>query len=167
MTEEQVIIVDENDNEVGIVPRSEMQAKNLRARGSAVFVFNSKGEIFVHQRTFQKDFCPGYYDLRVGGVVTSGETYHSNALRELKEELGVSDVPLKELFLIKTNGPTIKVIHKVFKCIYDGHVKPQKSEIIHGKFVSQQELKVLMQKEKFIPEALTIFNKYLEEYHDN
>ena len=167
MTEEQVIIVDQNDNEVGIVPRSEMQAKKLRSRGSAVFVFNSKGEIFVHQRTFQKDFFPGYYDLRIGGVVAAGETYNSNALRELKEELGISNTPLNELFLLKTECSTIKVIHKVFKCIYDGPIKTQKNEIIHGKFIPLNELNFLIQKEKFIPEALVMYEKYLKEHHDN
>jgi len=166
MTEEQVIIVDENNKEIGVVPRSVMRAKNLWYRGTAVLVFNAEGEIFVHQRTFEKDVYPGYYDLKVGGAVEAGETYDENVARELEEELGIRDVSLKPLFILKYDGEKNRTFCKVFKCIYDGPLKFQKEEIISGMFVSLKELRELIKKEKFTPEGLKIIKKYLEEYYD-
>ena len=39
-----------------------------------------------------KDYCPGYYDLSIGGCVSEGETAVLNAERELKEELGINGI---------------------------------------------------------------------------
>ena len=36
-----------------------------------------------------KKYCPGYYNLATGGLVSPDETDISNALRELEEELGI------------------------------------------------------------------------------
>lgn len=167
MIDEMVIITDENNNELGLAPRKEMRAKNLWHRSTAVFVFNSKGEIHVHQRTFEKDRCPGYYDMKAGGILTEGETYEINAQRELEEELGIKNTKLNFLFTHKYQDNKGKAFFYAFKCIYDGKITTQKEEVIHGEFMSIEKLKKLMKKEKFTPEGIEMFQKYLEEYHDH
>ena len=167
MTEEQLVLVDENDKEIGQASKAEIRAENLLHRGAAVMVFNSKGEIFVHQRIFEKDIYPGYHDMFVGGGANPGETYEENAKRELEEELGIKGIPLQLLFKMRFTDQTNNVFITVFKCISDDPIKIQKDEIIHGKFLSIEELKKLMQKEKFCLDSLQLFKKYLKEYHDH
>jgi len=167
MTEEQLVIVDENDNPIGQAPKSEVTEKNILHRGTDILVFNSKGELYVHQRTFNKLLYPGRYDICAGGGVIPGETYEENAKRELEEELGIKDTPLEFLFKFKLSDPDNPAFASVFRCVYDGPIRIEKNEIIHGKFMSLEEIKKSMQKEKYTLEAIEVFKKYLEEYHEN
>src|SRR5215475_15086358 len=96
--DEIVVIVDEHNKVVGAVPRREMRAKNLPHRSTYILVFNSQGALYVQKRTMTKDVFPGYYDPASGGVVLAGESYEESARRELAEELGIQDVPLRPLF---------------------------------------------------------------------
>lgn len=163
MTEEKVIIVDENDQEIQTVPRSKMKRLKLCHRGTAVLVFNSKGEIFVHQRSWKKDRCPGYYDLKAGGVVVAGETPESNVQRELREELGIKNPQVKQLFKFKHDDPNnSSSFQYVFQCLYDGIIHFQDQEVIKGEFLSVEKIKGLIKKENFVPEALTIFQKVIK-----
>lgn len=53
-----------------------------------VVIFNSKGEVLVHQRSASKKVNPGNIDHICGGVI-SGETPEQAAIRETREEAGV------------------------------------------------------------------------------
>ena len=72
--DEQVIIVNENNDEIGSCGRSRMRKENLWHRSSFIFVVNSNGQFFVQKRTSTKDYCPSYFDLAAGGVVKFGES---------------------------------------------------------------------------------------------
>ncbi|MAG08316.1 NUDIX hydrolase [Candidatus Woesearchaeota archaeon] len=164
MTEEYVYHVDEEDNVIEKVARSRMRAENLMHRGTSIFVFNSKGEILVHKRTKTKDSFPGYYDLVNGGTVAFGESYEDNAVREIEEEIGAKDVELEALFKFKYDGEMARVFIQAYRLVYDGPVIFQKEEIESGRFMPLDELKELMKMEKFCPDSVEIFKKYLEEY---
>jgi ADP-ribose pyrophosphatase YjhB (NUDIX family) len=45
-----------------------------------------------------KNYCPGYFDAVSGGVVSAGESYETNAYREIGEEMGIHGVPMSHLF---------------------------------------------------------------------
>lgn len=62
-------IVDENDKEIGKAIRQDVRDKNLIHRCSYVFLRNSRDKFWVHKRTMQKSWCPGYWDTCFGGVV--------------------------------------------------------------------------------------------------
>lgn len=149
-------IVDEQDNVLKQATREELRKNNLLHRGVAIFVFNSKGEIFVHQRTFHKDIYPGYFDMACGGGVQASESYEDAAKRELSEELGIKALP-EFLFKVRYNTPVNNVIVKIFKTVYDGKIMLQKDEIIKGSFMKIGELNKLLKKEKFIPESIKTF----------
>lgn len=53
-----------------------------------VCIFNSKGQLLIQQRTYNKKM-PGLWDVTCGGAVSTGETSSVAASRELFEELGV------------------------------------------------------------------------------
>ena len=49
-------------------------------------------EVFLQKRSMQKDTSPGKWDSSASGHVDSGEDYDACALRELREEIGLSTV---------------------------------------------------------------------------
>ena len=91
---EQVAWVDREDRLLGSLPRAELRERGEIGRGTFILLFNSSGELCVHQRTMSKALYPGYWDVAAGGMVGVDETYAESAARELYEELGVSGVPL-------------------------------------------------------------------------
>ncbi len=45
-----VILVDENDNQLGLMEKMEAHEKGMLHRAFSVFLFNSKGEMLLQQR---------------------------------------------------------------------------------------------------------------------
>ena len=55
-------------------------------------IFNQKGDLFLQKRSLSKDIQPGKWDTAVGGHVDYGETIEEALRREVREELGVTDL---------------------------------------------------------------------------
>jgi len=159
--EEYVDVVDDEDNVLYSVPRKEAMEKNLLHRGTAVLVKNSKGEILVHKRTATKAVFPSYYDFWFGGAVSSGEEYLACALRELAEEAGIEKANQDFLFKHKyDNFPRCFIA--VYECVSDGPFKFQKSEVAEAYFLSMDELKKRIKTDKFCPDGVQVFERYLK-----
>lgn len=90
MHEEFFDIVNERDEVVGRASRSEVHARGWRHRAVHVLVFNARGELFLQKRSMLKDRQPGVWDSSASGHVDSGEDYDRCAVREAREELGVT-----------------------------------------------------------------------------
>lgn len=71
------------------LPRHEAIAQLAWCRSTNVFVMNSRGETLCHQRSSNKERLPGVWFTHLGGHVGKGETYETNALKELEEEAGI------------------------------------------------------------------------------
>ena len=95
--DELVDIIDDAGRTVGVISRGEMRGQRLPHRCVYVFIFNQRGEIFIHLRTPTKDVYPSHWDVAVGGVLAAGETFAEGAKREVREEVGL-DITLDELF---------------------------------------------------------------------
>lgn len=74
----------------GAMSRADAIARGAWCRSTNVFVFNPDGHILCHRRSLQKERMPGVWSTHLGGHVSDGETYESNALKELEEESGIS-----------------------------------------------------------------------------
>ena len=160
--DELVIIVDKDNNEVGIVPRSEMRSGRLPHRATYILVFNSRGELFVQKRTQIKDVFPGYYDTAAGGVVLAGESYEQGAMRELEEELGIRDTPLTSLFDFYYEDEHIRLWGRAFSCKYDGKLVLQEEEVESGEFMTVDQVFRLAETEPFTPDCLYVLQRCLE-----
>jgi len=96
--DELVDVLDAEGRTVGVVTRREMRARRLPHRSSYVLVFNRAGDLFIHLRVPTKDVYPGHWDVAVGGVLATGESFDDGARREAAEELGVEVGELEHVF---------------------------------------------------------------------
>ncbi len=94
-------IVDTDDNILTYKLRSEIDTDKDIYRVSSLWITNDKNELLLGQRSFNKRHYPGVWDVAVAGTVEKGETYETNIMKELKEELGVTGEV--------TPGPKVRV----------------------------------------------------------
>ena len=167
MADEIFDIVDEDDKVVGTATRKNVHAKGHIHRSVLFFLTDGKGRIFVSQRTATKEFFPEYWSIVFGGHLHAGETYEQAIARESEEELGLR---LKPVFvadyklLWSEERRTDREISKVYALVTDREPKLDKSELKHGSFMTLQEARKRMKKEKFLPDAkdvLTIIERFL------
>src|SRR3989339_1888519 len=85
---EEIIIVDKNDEVIGYKLRQNIKPSDIY-RVSALWLTNSRGDILLAQRAFDKKQHPGKWGPAVAGTLEKGETYDSNILKECAEELGL------------------------------------------------------------------------------
>ena len=97
MREEAVILVDEKDNEIGLISKTEAHKKALLHRAISVFIFNSKGDWLLQRRAFTKYHSGGLWTNSCCTHPFSNETNIDAANRRLRQEMGMQ-CPLTELF---------------------------------------------------------------------
>lgn len=89
-------VVDENNRVIGTKSRQEIHEKALRHRSVHIFIFNTRGGLYLQKRSLHKDQYPDHWDSSAAGHTDPGETPLEAAQRELMEELGL-EVKLTEV----------------------------------------------------------------------
>lgn len=145
-----IIVVDENDNEIGVKERATITHDDIY-RVSALWLTNSRGEILLAQRSFNKHpaHSPGKWGPAVAGTVEEGESYENNIEKEIKEELGVKDLKLKTSHKDFRDTGLRKYFVKIFTASLDRPVEEfviPKDEVEQVKWVSRAELKSWIEK---------------------
>nr|WP_320051419.1 NUDIX domain-containing protein [uncultured Desulfuromonas sp.] len=145
-------IVDENDDVVGLKPRNVCHGNpEFVHRVAHVLLFNSRGELLLQKRSPTKDVQPGKWDTSVGGHVDPGEDYLQAAYREMKEEVGVSDVTLTPLYPSKIRNDFESENVMTYLVVYDGEICFNRAEIDAVKFWSVQEIQFALGSGVFTP----------------
>lgn len=125
---DQVVVVNEQDEVVGVASREQAHKDGTPHRIAVVYVQNPKGEILVQVR------MSGRFDHSSAGHVDPGEEYIDSAKRELEEELGIAGVELTYVghAVSKEVSPkrNIHQVHvmKVYSCIAEP-VRLQSGEV--------------------------------------
>jgi len=168
MAEEQVILVDKNDNQIGLMPKMEAHEKALLHRAFSVFTFNDKGELLLQQRAADKYHSPLLWTNTCCSHQRNGETSLEAGKRRLQEEMGFT-CELEEVFsfIYKApfdNGLTEHELDHVMIGSYNENPIINPEEIESFKWMTLEEVKVDMELQ---PEIYTvwftiIFNEY---YH--
>lgn len=104
MKEEKVILVDTNDTPLGIMPKMEAHEKAVLHRAFSVFILNSKNELLLQQRAFNKYHSPGLWTNTCCSHQREGETNIEAGNRRLFEEMGIKS-ELSELFSFIYKAP--------------------------------------------------------------
>lgn len=102
-----IIVVDEHDKEIGAKERDGLDPWAIY-RVSALWLTNSKGEVLLAQRSFKKQNSPGLWGPAVAGTVEENETYESNILKEMKEEIGLENIEVKPFRKIRVHNERLK-----------------------------------------------------------
>ena len=102
--EEQVILVNEKDEPIGLMGKMEAHEKGLLHRAFSVFVFNSKQEVLLQQRAACKYHSPNLWTNTCCSHPRAGETNQQAGERRLQEEMGLQ-VPLREVFSFIYKAP--------------------------------------------------------------
>ena len=61
MEEEKVILVDQENNPIGTMPKMEAHEKAVLHRAFSVFILNAKGELMLQQRALHKYHSPALW----------------------------------------------------------------------------------------------------------
>lgn len=161
-------LVDQQDRVIGQAVRSEVHGNPaLIHRVVHILVFNTKGELYLQKRGLNKDVQPGKWDTSVGGHLDAGECQEEGAVREMAEELGISDAPLKRLYqYLHTNDYESELVTS-FETIWDGQITLQTSEIDDGRFWSLKDIEASARQGIFTPNFLDELSRYKEYQRKN
>lgn len=96
---EMVDIVNEHDEVIGTVERSEVRAKRYIARMVFVCFYTPDKKIILQRRSLSKKVLPGKLTSTVSGHVESGMSYDDTAVKESLEETGIAIDPNKLISL--------------------------------------------------------------------
>jgi isopentenyl-diphosphate Delta-isomerase len=168
MTEEKVILVNENDEQIGLMPKMEAHEKALLHRAFSVFILNSNNEIMLQQRAAQKYHSPLLWTNTTCSHQRQGETNIQAGTRRLREEMGF-ETELKELFsfIYKApfdNGLTEHELDHVMIGYYNDEPNINREEAESWKWMSIENVREDMQ---LHPELYTVWFKIIfdEFYH--
>ncbi len=144
---EEVILVDENDNQIGTAEKLAAHQNGGRLhRAISVFVFNKKGETMLQKRAMVKYHSVGQWGNTVCSHPRPGEKVMDAAHRRLKEEMGF-DCELKEAFNFPYkaadigNGLTEQEYDHIIFGFYDGEPVCNKDEVMDWRWVGLDTLK--------------------------
>ena len=97
MSMENVILVDEKDNQVGLMPKLEAHQKGLLHRAFSVFIFNSDYKLLLQKRASSKYHSGGLWTNTCCSHPRDGEDTIDAANRRLNEEMGIK-TSLRKVF---------------------------------------------------------------------
>jgi len=146
---EQVILVNENDEELGVMEKMQAHEKALLHRAFSVFIFNSEGQMLLQQRAARKYHSPGLWSNACCSHPRPGEKTLNAAQRRLQEELGFATV-LQEVFEFTykapfDNGLTEHEFDHVYTGTYDDAIKPNANEVLDYCFKSMEDIQQSLQ----------------------
>ena len=164
--EEKVILVNENDEQIGLMEKIEAHEKALLHRAFSVFVYNDKNEVMIQQRALSKYHSPGLWTNTCCSHQKEGETNVEAGKRRLMEEMGFQ-TDLKEVtsFIYKApfdNGLSEHEYDYILVGLYNEEPKINPDEVASWKWMSLEDIKkdINNHPEKYTAWFKIIFDKY-------
>ena len=164
MKKENVVLVDRNDNPMGLMPKLEAHEKGVLHRAFSVFILNQKSQLMLQRRALDKYHSPGLWTNTCCSHPRESESNIEAGVRRLKEEMGFT-TPLKPMFsfIYKSkfdNGLTEHEFDHVLLGYYDKQPFINKIEVSDWKWMSLDKI-ILEIKNK--PEDFTVWFKIIFE----
>lgn len=164
-----VILVDENDNPVGAMPKMEAHEKAMLHRAFSVFILNANDEVLLQQRANDKYHSAGLWTNTCCSHPHPGEDTLDAARRRLKEEMGMeADLQFVFKFMYKAPFDNLLTEHEIDH-VFIGKtnqlpvINPE--EVASYKYMKPEEIKLDMEQN---PQSYTvwfriIFNEFYKE----
>jgi isopentenyl-diphosphate delta-isomerase len=172
--DEQLILVDELDREIGSEAKGECHAGNgILHRAFSIFIFNREGEVLLQKRSAEKPLWPNYWSNTCCSHPRRGESMERAVSRRLGQELGF-ECPLHFLYKFKYHAQygAVGAEHEycwVYYGRHDGRVDANTNEVADWRFVdlASLEAELAAQSERFTPwfkmEWAQLRNSYLDQ----
>jgi isopentenyl-diphosphate delta-isomerase len=168
MIEEQVILVDKNDQKIGLMPKMEAHQKAVLHRAFSVFVMNDKGQLLLQQRAASKYHSPLLWANTCCSHQRDGESNLDAGKRRLQEEMGfVTELNEVFSFIYKApfdNGLTEHELDHVMLGAYNAAPIINKNEVESFKWMKPEDVKqdMLEKPEIYTAWFKIIFEKFYE-----
>ena len=170
---EQVILVDVDDCEIGLMEKMEAHKQAVLHRAFSVFLFNTQGKMLLQQRALTKYHSAGLWTNTCCSHPRPGETLENAVARRLMEEMGITTKVSKAFdFIYQAELPDNLNEYEfdhVFIGNYDDEVRPNHLEVANFVYQSMEEIAANLQSH---PEKYTVwfkiaFPKVVEWYQSN
>ena len=149
--------------------KSEAHKKGLFHASAHIWIFNNRNEVLIQKRATNKDTFPNLWDVSVAGHISAGEKPIVSAIREVKEEIGLS-IEQENLHYIGTSKKRIQhnkdlidfELHHIYMCKINfdiNSLKIQEEEVAEVNLISIQNLIKLVHSNEsnFVPHGKSYF----------
>ena len=164
--EEFVVLVDQDDQKLGLMEKQQAHVTGLLHRAFSVFIFNSKGELMIQQRAASKYHSPTLWTNTCCSHPRDKETYEEAAHRRLQEEMGFDcELEYKFNFIYKAHLENDLIEHEldhVFIGTFDEDPKLNPEEVMAYRWVELDDLKKDIDKN---PQNYTAWFKIIFEHY--
>lgn len=166
MREEHVILVNEEDKEIGSMPKMEAHEKAVLHRAFSVFIFNFRNELMLQQRASHKYHSPDLWTNTCCSHQRHGESNIEAGKRRLFEEMGfVTELEEKTSFIYKApfdNGLTEHELDHIMVGYYDDDPKLNQEEVKDWKWMSLEAVKndIIINPSSYTEWFKIIFDKF-------
>lgn len=154
---EYVILIDKDDQAIGIGEKMKVHREGLLHRAFSIFVFNSSGSLLIQQRVMGKYHCAGLWSNSCCSHPRPDEPLNDAAHRRLQQEMGF-DCELTYLnkftYNIKFENNLIEhEIDHIFYGVYNGKVKLNPEEVADYQWIGKNDLNIDLERnpEKYAP----------------
>jgi isopentenyl-diphosphate delta-isomerase len=152
---EYLILVDENDKEVGRLEKQLVHQLGILHRAFSIFIFNEKGELLLQQRAETKYHSAGLWTNTCCSHPSFGEDLKSAVKRRLYEEMKIScSTSFTFSFTYKAeleNGLIENEVDHVFFGISNDLPLPEATEVKDWKYMSMEDVEadLFLQPDKY------------------
>lgn len=142
---EEVILVDAEDKEIGLMEKMQAHREAKLHRAFSVFLLNDQNEVLLQQRALDKYHCGGMWTNTCCSHPRVGETLENAVNRRLKEEMGIAcDTKWTYSFIYKAEVGQGLFEHEfdhVFFGRFSDIPKPNEKEVSDWKYIPLAALK--------------------------
>jgi isopentenyl-diphosphate delta-isomerase len=145
-TTEYIVLVDEQDKELGTMEKMQAHVEGKLHRAVSVFVFNSEGKMLLQKRAANKYHSAGLWTNTCCSHPRPNETTEAAAYRRLQEEMGITcSLKFAFIFIYKVQLDNQLIEHEldyVYTGITDDVPKINLDEASEYKYMSIEELQI-------------------------
>ena len=155
--------------------KSEAHKNGLYHASAHIWIFDKNKKVLIQKRAANKDTFPNLWDISVAGHISAGELPINSALREVKEEVGIT-ISKNDLTFIGTSKKKVihnvnlidNELHYIYVCKIDfkiASLKIQKEEVAEITSIDIDKLfKIINTKNNnFVPHGNDYYNFVLTE----